>query len=26
MAQNLGAELARQGYRVKTTHRDLWKT
>jgi len=26
MAQKLGEELARQGYRVKTTHRDLWKT
>ena len=26
MAQNLGAELSRLGYRVKTTHRDLWKT
>lgn len=26
MAQKLGSELARQGYRVKTTHRDLWKT
>lgn len=26
MAQRLGEELGRQGYRVKTTHRDLWKT
>jgi len=26
MAQKLGEDLARQGYRVKTTHRDLWKT
>jgi len=26
MAVKLGEELARQGYRVKTTHRDLWKT
>ncbi|HEY3174417.1 MAG TPA: RNase adapter RapZ [Candidatus Polarisedimenticolia bacterium] len=26
MAQKLGEELGRQGYRVKTTHRDLWKT
>ncbi|HKY34015.1 MAG TPA: RNase adapter RapZ [Candidatus Polarisedimenticolia bacterium] len=26
MAQKMGEELARQGYRVKTTHRDLWKT
>jgi len=25
MAQKLGEELSRQGYRVKTTHRDLWK-
>jgi len=26
MARKLGEELGRQGYRVKTTHRDLWKT
>ncbi len=26
MALRLGEELERQGYRVKTTHRDLWKT
>ncbi len=26
MSQKMGEELARQGYRVKTTHRDLWKT
>ncbi|MGH9867591.1 MAG: RNase adapter RapZ [Candidatus Polarisedimenticolia bacterium] len=26
MAQRMGEELTRQGYRVKTTHRDLWKT
>lgn len=26
MAQKLGEVLERQGYRVKTTHRDLWKT
>jgi RNase adapter protein RapZ len=25
MAQKMGEELSRQGYRVKTTHRDLWK-
>jgi UPF0042 nucleotide-binding protein len=25
MAQKMGEDLARQGYRVKTTHRDLWK-
>lgn len=26
MAEKIGEEIARQGYRVKTTHRDLWKT
>ena len=26
MAQRMGEDLSRQGYRVKTTHRDLWKT
>jgi len=26
MAKKLGEQLAREGYRVKTTHRDLWKT
>jgi len=25
MAQKMGEDLSRQGYRVKTTHRDLWK-
>ncbi len=26
MCQNIGEELTRKGYRIKTTHRDLWKT
>ena len=26
MSQKIGEELTQQGYRIKTTHRDLWKT